>query len=728
MAEIIKWPVIMVCPGEDDLPLLAALTSRSDAQVIAVADPDGSSLGAGLAEVMGILVIRDLDPGPIQDARYLVYPELNDRTVPFVDLAPELGLQPLKTREFRALLEDPTHRGGGSTDHILPALDPEGLELESAAIHRTLSRIEEALDREGLLRWILGLAVRAVGADSGSIMLLDEVADELYVAFAEGLSQQTMLRTRVRMGEGIAGRVALKRKPELITDNQHPGARRDRSGEGAAVCAPLIWDGRLLGVLNLSAEGAGARLRPEALQIVQSLSHRFGLILDRFLRIQKVRDGELFRVMEEGLLREKRDPEALATTLSSWASDLQEISGADAALLSVLTADGDLFCASPDGSSYESPPDPVKAEVLASGKARVLRPGDLVERDPADNLTETMIFHLPVGAEPLRALFTVEFASPPRAHQFRSISGDIAALVSRHLDDYLDRALNADQIDRLTTLATALGDLVLTAGGPPSRQTVLDAARRLTGAGEALLLEGPPDVSGLPDGTIATAAAGLLAEAGQRGWRSTIVAGAPGSGRGRALLAVPLEACTPYPGLVLWDKERLHPLDAASFTEMDVLFVRRLLPLLLLERRAVTVAPVQPGAAQPAADSAPSGRDLLLEELKREMDRCDRYHTCLGLTAYRLPPDAGTSGPELVRGLAQHLRSSDRIFLLEDRTLVVMNPEDVQALPRLQARVSAVLRAVAGSEDLEVDTAARTFPGSADSPAALLDSLLNALS
>ena len=34
-------------------------------------------------------------------------------------------------------------------------------------------RIEEALDRESLLRWLLGLATRATGASSGSIMLFD---------------------------------------------------------------------------------------------------------------------------------------------------------------------------------------------------------------------------------------------------------------------------------------------------------------------------------------------------------------------------------------------------------------------------------------------------------------------------------------------------------------------------------------------------------------------------
>ncbi len=60
MADIIKWPVIMVCPGEEELSLLAELSARRDARIVAIADSDGFSVGASLAEVMGLPVISDL--------------------------------------------------------------------------------------------------------------------------------------------------------------------------------------------------------------------------------------------------------------------------------------------------------------------------------------------------------------------------------------------------------------------------------------------------------------------------------------------------------------------------------------------------------------------------------------------------------------------------------------------------------------------------------------------
>ncbi|MBU2500770.1 GAF domain-containing protein [bacterium] len=742
MADIIKWPVIFACPGEEDLPLLADLAARSDAQIVAVADRDRSSLGAGLAEVMGLTVIGDLAEVPAGQARYLIYPRLDDEVAAFVDLAPEFGLEALPVSRFTHLIADPSLRRPDPAPRSRKHPDHEALETETAAIHRTLSRIEEALDREALLRWLLGLAARATGGASGSIMLLDPASEELYVAFAHGLSQQTMHRTRVRLGEGIAGRVARNRQAEMITSNQHPGARRDRSAAAAAVCAPLVWDGRLLGVLNISAAPDQGGLNPDALSVIESLSHRFGMILDRFLRIQMVKDGDLFRAVEDDLTSRSRDPEALASTLSRWAEGLGRVAGADSASLSVLTGDGDLLVADPGGHRYESPLDPVKAEVLAEARARVLRPGDLADRDPVDTLREATIFHLPVGRDPAPALFTVAFNSAARAHHFQTISGEIMNLISRHLRDYLERVALVDQVDRLTTLATSLSDLALGTEGPPEQDRVLGAACRLTGAGKAYLLLRDPQQDilgddGGPDDLLRREAGRLLGAIGQRGWQATTIGvedlqGGEGSGPRRSLLVVPLQRNAPFPGLVLIDKERLHPLDGWSFSEFDALFVRRLLPFLEWRRRQTgegeARAPV-PSAPTPAPQpQAPAVLPApeLQAVLRREMDRCDRYHTCLGLAAFRLEwtGDQPLDLSGLVRDLEPYLRSSDYVFPHRDDTVLVLVPEDVQSLPKLQDRVEGIIRRLSGRQDLTLRSAARPYPGGAASINQLLEAVL----
>ena len=107
MADIIRWPVIMACPGEEELPLMADLSARRDAQVVAVADPDGSSLGAGIAEVMGIGLVKDLAEVPRGQAKFLVHGPLDAKVAPLVDLADSVGLEAVSAREFARMIADP---------------------------------------------------------------------------------------------------------------------------------------------------------------------------------------------------------------------------------------------------------------------------------------------------------------------------------------------------------------------------------------------------------------------------------------------------------------------------------------------------------------------------------------------------------------------------------------------------------------------------------------------
>jgi len=748
VADIIKWPVVLLCPDEEELTLLADLSARRDTRIVAVVDPQGFSIGAGLAEVMGLPVLKSLADLERGEARYLIHPALNDLVAPLVDQASEFGLEAVSARDFPTLMAGPRlseqafgpgdrektdsapYTGGNSGTQ-----DFDLLEIETAAIHRTLSRIEEALDREALLRWLLGLATRATGATSGSIMLFDANSEELYVAFAYGLSQHTVHRTRVRLGEGIAGKVALTRQAQVISDNKHPGARRDRFEISSAICAPVIWEGRLLGVLNVSVNDGEGRLDRNALQTIESLTHRFAMILDRFLRLQSVRDGEFFRFMEEEFSRGTGHPQSVGNTLQRWASDLKEIAGADHAGLGVLTSDGDLFMAHPEGTEYESPPLPEKTEVLSTGRPLVLRPGDRSDVDPTDVFSETTVFILPVGRDPLRALVTLEFSSAARAHHFHAMSGEILYLINRHLNDYLDRAATADQVDRLTTLATALSELATTPGGA-GHERVLAAASRLTGASRAILLvqedfdaADPND----PDGrTLHEEAVRLLSDTGQGGWQSTVLETSGGDGPGRSLLVVPLDADHPFPGLVLLDKKRLHPLDGSGFTEFDALFARRLLPL--LDRDQGPKIPFPEGTpAEPASSVEPAPEpqthSVLAEILHREMDRCDRYHTMVGLAAFRMAEDERMKTPvgTLVSVVAGKLRSSDHTGCLEDGTILVIVPEDIQSLPRLQKRVTSILRSASSVEDLTVFSSSRVYPGGGDTPAQLIASVLGSL-
>jgi len=662
MVNNIRWSVVLACPGENELPLLAELSARRDAQIVAVADPDGTSLGAELATIMGIPVVQDLELLDLAQVQCLVHGALSAAVTALLDDAHDLGLEAVRADVFTARLHAPVDEGRPRIRTAArPSADLEALEGESAAIHRTLSRVEEALDREVLLRWMLGLAMRAVGATSGSIMLLDESTDELYVAFARGLSDATMHRTRVRPGEGISGRVAATGHAERIEAGGDPD--RDRGDLADAVCAPISYGGQVLGVVNLSSAAGDGPLVADALERVQGLSHRFGGLLRRFLRLQDVVDRDRWRQLDETLGLDLLAGSLPLELLGEWVRRLAAAAGAAAVEIALLTCDGDLCVIGAEGIRHESPPDHDKLAVLVHG-------APFVARSSGDDTPRTVI-HLPIGREPRRAVLTLVFAAAAAAHRFRATSSDFLYVVRRHLGHVLDQTQRVDEINRLTALASALSSLAEMQGEGENRARVLAAARRLTGARAATIVE-----DGNPGDPLLDEARRLLAQAGDAGWAASILDSGADTQHPTpvSVLVVPLDTTRPLPGLLLVGKDRVHPLDAGTFTETDARFVRRVLPLLQTRPAALAAADAA------AVVTASSGTMGALAQLRREVDRCDRYHTMVGLAAFRcctdgdlhgLPMAAQQTGPRgsrlhphLQRGLAllggTHRLSSER--------------------------------------------------------------------
>jgi GAF domain-containing protein len=116
-----------------------------------------------------------------------------------------------------------------------------------------------------LLELIVRTAAHVIKARAGSLLLVDESAQELVfeVATAEQLGQLKNLR--VPLGEGIAGLVALTGQPMAVADAQSDPrhAREIALQTGylprSLLCVPLQYEDRVIGVIELlDKEGAAA--------------------------------------------------------------------------------------------------------------------------------------------------------------------------------------------------------------------------------------------------------------------------------------------------------------------------------------------------------------------------------------------------------------------------------------------------------------------------------------
>ena len=126
---------------------------------------------------------------------------------------------------------------------------------EITALLDARKAVNSVLDLEKVLDVILHSALELLGGEKASIMLLED--DELQAISVAG--NDAALGARVKVGEGIAGKVAQTGEPMLISGRADRGAfknlRSRPSSAESAVSVPMTDRHELIGVINVSTNG-----------------------------------------------------------------------------------------------------------------------------------------------------------------------------------------------------------------------------------------------------------------------------------------------------------------------------------------------------------------------------------------------------------------------------------------------------------------------------------------
>jgi diguanylate cyclase (GGDEF)-like protein len=116
-------------------------------------------------------------------------------------------------------------------------------------------------DLEALYGSIVEVSSHYLKAEKASLMLPQEETDELFIAAAKGMNKWIAKSIRIRMGEGIAGKVYRDGNPMVINDIEGHLSTKKRPNyrTGSFASMPLKIGDETIGVLNLSdkLEGGG---------------------------------------------------------------------------------------------------------------------------------------------------------------------------------------------------------------------------------------------------------------------------------------------------------------------------------------------------------------------------------------------------------------------------------------------------------------------------------------
>jgi signal transduction histidine kinase/HD-GYP domain-containing protein (c-di-GMP phosphodiesterase class II) len=159
--------------------------------------------------------------------------------------------------------------------------------------------IAEVVDARDQLQEMLELIVRMIAellqAKIVSLMLLDKTRSELFIKLSYGLDEWIVNNTRVKVGEGIAGKVAETGTPLFIhniEENEMYSCPNNPQYETVSLLSvPLVVNEVVVGVINVNNKADGKALTQDDLNLLISFSERISRALER---VRVVEDSRAF--------------------------------------------------------------------------------------------------------------------------------------------------------------------------------------------------------------------------------------------------------------------------------------------------------------------------------------------------------------------------------------------------------------------------------------------------
>lgn len=116
--------------------------------------------------------------------------------------------------------------------------------------------LTSTLELKKVLRVIMGTAQKMVRCEAWSLLLSDELRDELYIELAKGVNLKSLKEVRYKMGEGPAGWVAQKETPLLIADfaNEARFQRTEfypHTRVKSVLVVPIVSKRKVIGVIQM---------------------------------------------------------------------------------------------------------------------------------------------------------------------------------------------------------------------------------------------------------------------------------------------------------------------------------------------------------------------------------------------------------------------------------------------------------------------------------------------
>jgi signal transduction histidine kinase len=175
--------------------------------------------------------------------------------------------------------------------------DPEDIyDRELHTVLKFSALINSSLEIESVLDHAMKFSEEFINAEASSIFELDEENEELFIRVARGEKKDTIKEARLKLGEGIAGWVAMTGEPMVVQDTEKERRFSKKYDEMSGfktkslICVPLKLRDKQIGAIQVLNKKNQEPFTKADLEILISLSQQIAVAME---------NAKLYRRLQE---------------------------------------------------------------------------------------------------------------------------------------------------------------------------------------------------------------------------------------------------------------------------------------------------------------------------------------------------------------------------------------------------------------------------------------------
>ena len=184
---------------------------------------------------------------------------------------------------------------------------------EQEALRASMADLSAKLDLSDLLQAVLERAVQLLQVSHGELAIYDDAREDLAIVASYKMGKKDTVGTRMKLGEGAMGHVALTREPFIIPDYQAWAARSEQYTQAdfhAVMVAPLLMGHQLVGAIAFMDQDPTRQFGRDDLRLLHLFAPQAAVAIE---------NARLFT----GERRRAEEQQALLDTMKDLASELE---------------------------------------------------------------------------------------------------------------------------------------------------------------------------------------------------------------------------------------------------------------------------------------------------------------------------------------------------------------------------------------------------------------------